>query len=382
MGKYKELNFSKGNILQYSSNISCEWKKEQTELEIYMGRDAHNIPYATCNVQTDYADFESIAFCVWAKCPDCKVILRYEPLKWYTEKENVFPLDYEHYDECLEWIAEEKERRKKEGKKLNDSIGSRIQHYMRFLYRVMKMKELYGEKFFVDENHSEEVEIFTKEFQKRITDKSFKMTKPTQKGGAKETKNVSENHLEKWFMYYSATPMMKEKCPELVNSKSGNMKLYDQFPCGLFAGSPSEKNRIFNRGAFDLWGMDKENHICLYELKEYKNAGHLGIISELFFYSCLISDLKKVAEFLSDEEKSKCEFRGFQEFLRANNKITAYFLVPRFHSFIKENLSEILREMNQRNDNVQYDAIVFDQDKIVGEDTEAFLKELRNLISD
>ncbi len=367
MRRYNEL-ILQDEKLQYSSRISCTWKVEAKELEIYLGRDAHNIPYATTNLQTDYSNFESIAFCVWAKYPECKIVLRYEPLKWYTREDKVFPLDYENYDACLEWIAEEKKKRD-----LNDSIRARMLHYMRFLYRVMKMKELYGKRFEVDTSNDSEVMLFTKEFSKGIKEKLFTITEPMRKGGVKGISKVSENHLEKWFAHCSATPVMEEKCPEFVRSCSGNIQLYDQFPCGLFVNSKSEKNRIFNSGAFDLWGLDTENNICLYELKEYRNA-HLGIISELFFYSCLMSDFKKIAP------DKGTEYRGFAKFIQANDKVRAYFLVPRFHAFVEKNLSGILQAMNGRGDDVQYDAIRFKQEDIVGDDVKAFIDEVNALV--
>ena len=131
-------------------------------------------------------------------------------------------------------------------------------------------------------------------------------------------------------------------------NKCDNIKLYDQFPCGLFYEDKNEQNRLFNRGAFDLWGVDNEGNICLFELKEEKNHS-LGIISELFFYSCLIKDFKS-------------------------------FLAPKLYSFIKDNLNAVLEKMNERNDGVIYDYIKFDQKKIVKPektDVEIFIKNLK-----
>ena len=57
-----------------------------------------------------------------------------------------------------------------------------------------------------------------------------------------------------------------------------------------------------------------------------------------------------------------------------SSRIKAYFLVPKFHSFIERNLDGILLAMNARKDNVTYDAIKFDQKKIEA-DLEKFLQE-------
>jgi len=362
MRKYQELDLGNENKLEYSSYVSCTWKMKYTELEIYLGKDTSSkIPYATTNLQTDYSNFESIAFCVWAKYPECKITLKYESIKWYENKQALFPLDYEKCEMLFENVPK------------MDSIRARMQHYMRFLYRVMKMQNLYGEHFRVDELNFEEIEVFTEEFEKRIINHQFVFTEPDGKSSISPSISLNENHLEKWFVYFSGTYAMEEKCPELILESSGNIKLYDQFPCGLFAGSEkNEKNRIFNKGAFDLWGVDKENNICLYELKKASNK-RLGIISELFFYSCLMSDFKKIAP-----EKGT-NLRGFSNFLQANNKIKAFFLIPEFHIFIEKNLAGVLAAMNARSDNVEYGVIRFNQEKIVGKDKEKFINKMKEL---
>ena len=197
------------------------------------------------------------------------------------------------------------------------------------------------------------------------------MTEPDRDSGVKRGDTISENHLEKWFVLHAGEDEFLKIIPEWEN-KCDNIALYDQFPCGLFYVNKENPNRLFNHGAFDLWGIDGEGNICLFELKEEKNHS-LGIISELFFYSCLIKDFKSIVKNSPMEKK----FRGFDKFCEAKGDIKAYFLAPKLYSFIEDNMSAVLEKMNERNDGVTYDYIGFNQDKVVGGNVEAFIEKLR-----
>jgi hypothetical protein len=61
-------------------------------------------------------------------------------------------------------------------------------------------------------------------------------------------------------------------------------KLYNQLPRGLFERSVCNDNRVFPTGFFDLWGVDQNNDLWLFELKGKDNQA-AGILSELFFYA-------------------------------------------------------------------------------------------------
>lgn len=385
----KYIIFPNGQKLRYSSRIECTPENVEDELTIYIGNDPWGVPYATTNMQNDYADFEGIVFAVWSILPKCNITLKYEQLKWYLTNGN-FPIDYSKVDEkVLEAVNkhnaetyinqmkndEEKGEKKERTLKIANNLKTQTQHYMRFLYRVMQMLTHYGEYFRIADVNKREVELFTRIYNKAFEERKLIMTEPAQTSNIKGVKHVTENHLEKWFMLYSNDKEKGRLIPDFVK-KCGNMKLYDQFPCGLFY--KNKRNRIFNKGAFDLWGIDAEGAICLFELKEKSNHS-LGIISELFFYSCLIKDLKVIA----CNSKKVSDFRGYDIFKGANGGIKAFFLTPRLYSFMeeKDNLENILNSMNKRNDGVVYDNIIFEQDKIVGFSEEKFIEELKNKIS-
>lgn len=348
--EYKYLIFTDTNEeLRYSSKIQCipnVLTGETKTLKIKIGSE-ENVPYATTNVQDNYAYFESIAFSVWSILPQCEVVLEFDELKWNEH----FPVNYNFYEKTIE---DELKQKKK-------TITSAIQHYMRFLYRVMNMKRQYNKLFHVDEGNKSAVEKFEKEFDKAIIEKKFRITSPQNKSNIKHTDKISENHLEKWFVMNSEKGIISKKIPDY--SRFGEMILFDQFPCGLFYEDKNEENRIFNKGAFDLWGITSNEEICLFELKKDGNCS-LGIISELFFYSCLMKDFKQITSGVSDKDILK--IRGFNSFLKAKDeKINAYFLVPRFHSFIENHLQGILIAMNSRNNkDIIYGYIKFNQNNL------------------
>lgn len=114
-----------------------------------------------------------------------------------------------------------------------------------------------------------------------------------------------------------------------------------------------------------IYGVNEEDkQLFLFELKDKKNKS-LGIISELFFYSCVINDLTRVKGKLEAKGKMKGKsYRGYHKFPSEEWEVCAYFLAPEFYSFMnkEEDLEKIIREMNQRGDNVHYGAIRFDRE--------------------
>ena len=379
--------------LQISSNLEFapQILSQDTKcFTLHMGCDKRwGLPYATRNLQTDSADFEAICFAIWSLLPDCRFELSYAPLSWGK----CFPPDYENCDSRLLPLREKNLRLKAEKKKPStDTPESRIRHYMRFLYRVMKMRKLYGDLFSVAKENRAEVDAFAVLYEKAMADGRLLMDIPKAKSDIKDgegrKKNgesvVSENHLEKWFVLHP-------DCTEIVDA-CGEVRLFDQLPCSLFCGDTladiSKKNQLLNTGYFDLWGKNA-SELHLFELKRLGND-KLGVISELFFYSCLMKDFMQIAprQFAANAvaNSEKPDARGFDDFVafaKENRFLRTHFLVPRVYSFFAEpEVREgLLRAMNRRADGVAYDFIVFDQNKLVGGESQAqiqdFLKKLK-----
>lgn len=326
--------------LPISSYIEYTYLSDNATLELY-------IKYPYENMQNNKADFEAITFAVWSVNPDIKIVLKYKHWEWGNQ---IPPI----YDK------KEMEREQKEEK-----TEGNIYHYMRFLYRAYKMKTLYGNFSIAPQNDSE-VGLFGDLFENAKTSNNLYMTTSDSESSVKNSEDeLTENNLEKWFVLKSHAVNGIHSEVQYLRKLTGVCELYDQFPCGLFydANTPSEEKRIFNTGYFDLWGTDENNDICLFELKKPGNKG-LGIISELFFYSCLAKDFKDIGK-----PNDKKKVRGYNVFLNANKKIKAYFLVPEFHSFIDGHIDSIINVMNKRTDGVEYGYIKFNYENISKDDS-------------
>jgi hypothetical protein len=118
---------------------------------------------------------------------------------------------------------------------------------------------------------------------------------------------------------------LKERLINITNAKF----IERQLPVGLFKGRVARGNEIFTRGksAIDLWGVNKENDLLIFELKAGNNA-RVGIISELFFYVCVMQELKN--------GRFKYEGSGSSSILEIakTRKIIAYLLAPKLHCLI------------------------------------------------
>ncbi len=234
---------------------------------------------------------------------------------------------------------------------------------MRFLYRVMRFRERYPQGFKLDSQNIDEIDKFERLYTKALNNGELWITKPTTKGNLKNNgesdNDVVENHLEKWFVIKSVKKQMPEELVEVF----GNNRLYDQLPCCMFLGEPKASARIFNAGYFDLWGINEDKELCIFELKKEGN-NKLGIISELFFYAMLMRDMKQAAK--DKYKRIRANHRGFKDFVTNDNGkvIHAYFLVPELHSSLKEVKDSFLNVLNENNDGVKFDLILFSQKNI------------------
>ena len=95
--EFKFIHFPNGKKLRYSACINCELSNASDKFTISIGSDRWGIPYATTNMQNDYADFEGIAFAVWSVLPECDITLQFDSLKWSLTDGN-FPIDYKEAD--------------------------------------------------------------------------------------------------------------------------------------------------------------------------------------------------------------------------------------------------------------------------------------------
>lgn len=151
-----------------------------------------------------------------------------------------------------------------------------------------------------------------------------------------------------------------------------NAKKYDaidhQLPVGLFDGKATSKTRFTpgRNSQIDIWGV-KGDVFSVFELKKPGNKP-LGIISELLFYTNVISDLLNHT-ILVDERKARRaienKYRGFDKFYeiyrggKSISQIHAVFLADELHPLItKEILDEINDSVRFRRLNITFEAAI------------------------
>lgn len=215
--------------------------------------------------------------------------------------------------------------------------------YNRFLYRVEKFEKLFGDWFSIPVAKKEEVGVFNKKIKTNHvnnlcdSDSSYNPVKGI------------EHIIEKDF---SRETMNQRFFLEKLRMQAKPIKLncvFDQLPNGLFEGSVAKRNRVFPTGYFDLWGIDDNDNLCIFELKKPQGNDKIGIISELFFYAWFAYEYYGVN---INKTKEKCA-RGYDRLVERSrrlqndeNPIKAYFLVKQFRSGLNEKIETILDLLN------------------------------------
>ena len=225
---------------------------------------------------------------------------------------------------------------------INNAINS-SGHYNRFLYRVYCFNELFDWFSMSNELSKKANEFYNQYF------KSNKLVYNIPANNEEKEPNHSEAKLE----IYLAN-----------NSKIAGQKLmldtnvfFHQLPVGTFYGKKSRNTRLFTGGksAIDLWGIEGDT-LDIIELK-VKNNKSLGVISELFFYVCLMRDfhIKKMANPYPVKWK---DFRGFNMLRNTKiNKIKGIILTEQIHPQL-ENVFGELKKCSRRDNTISFDKIV------------------------
>lgn len=212
--------------------------------------------------------------------------------------------------------------------------GSSRQHYNRFCYRVMRFKEAFPEWFGISNENQTEIEKFSKDFIEIRNNTYSKIPdKKSRHGGFGET------DLE----YAMANEFSG------IMTSIFNLNFIDrQFPVGL-----KQKNEQFFTGglsAIDLWGI-KDDVLSVIELKYIPKNGakniRVGIISELFLYSCVMRDIvkgvigKPSLPIINENEEY------FYNNANKYRKVNAYMLANEFHPLIEN--KKVLDLLNSNN---------------------------------
>ena len=359
----------KGKKLEYSSKIECTID-EKGECKLL-------IKETTANMQEDASDFEGIIIWIWSLDRSITVTLKYNSYDGKNDKNKA--------NHNIKWDkADLKQLCYISDKGIEYPEPARL-HHMRFLYRVMRFRERYPNGFELDPSNKDEIDKFEKLYKEALDKGELWITKPTTEAGIRgdgkglgnniEDTEVAENHLEKWFVIKSKN----KKLPEKIVKVFGNNRLYDQLPCSIFIGKKETSARIFNRGYFDLWGINDKGELCIFELKKAGN-NKLGIISELFYYAMIMRDMKRAAD--GKYKRITTNYRGFKSFVdnENSNVVNAYFLVPELYPSLEEVKDTFIQVLNENDDGVRFELITFSQKEIEDDiDFKKLSKELKQI---
>lgn len=200
--------------------------------------------------------------------------------------------------------------------------GSSEQHYNRFCYRVMRFKEAYKDWFSISGENKDEIAKFAKRFSE-IKNNAYSKEpehKPSHNG-------FGETDME-FAMANDFGTIMKSYF---------NLEFIDrQFPVGLKKAG----KQFFTGGlsAIDLWGT-KGDVLSVIELKYIPKSGSknikVGIISELFLYSCVMRDIAKGVIHEPSTPVVKETEKLFYKNANNYRKVSAYMLANEYHPLIE-----------------------------------------------
>jgi len=215
-------------------------------------------------------------------------------------------------------------------------------HYQRFLFRLKHFSQDFKSWFSIDK----ECQILLDDLKIKQTGK-YLLNIPCKRGAKVSPKPEAE--LEDRFVN-------KDLREALMNISNATF-LYRQLPVGVFESKVSKTSSIFTGGksAIDIWGINNSNELLVFELKA-ENNGKVGIISELYFYVCVLQMVRTKFfkhEHCLDEHKHLLEISG-------TRRIKAYFLSPSLHPLVDKKILYLLNEV--RPDEINYHYIHFDKE--------------------
>lgn len=216
-------------------------------------------------------------------------------------------------------------------------------HYNRFLYRAYCFNEIF-DWFDMSKELSKKVQEF---YNKYFKNNTLEYNIPA------NNEELEPKHPEAKLEIYLA------KHPDKTNEKLdlNTNGFYHQLPVGTFYGKKSRDTRLFTGGksAIDLWGIE-ENTLNIIELK-VKNNKSLGVLSELFFYVCLMRDfhIKKIAQ---PSPHEGTDLRGFNILKNAKiSRINGIILTEQVHPQLKDTFEE-LKKCSQKDNSISFDKII------------------------
>lgn len=187
-------------------------------------------------------------------------------------------------------------------------------HYNRFLYRVIRFRQLFGWFEIAEINNPESIE-----FESKLT--GLTINAPMSESPGTMNSISAEKRIE--HCSYNL---------DFIRERFDLLCVNHQLPVGV----RRDEERFFSgrASAIDIWGIDQQGKLNIFELK-HKNA-KVGIISELLFYSEIMYDL-----FVSGQIGKPGTYRKIRgaEYLYGNrsgkiDQIKSFFLFDRIHPLV------------------------------------------------
>lgn len=231
---------------------------------------------------------------------------------------------------------------------------SEQEHYNRFLYRVIQFSGMYSWFTISDPDMLHEIENFKKKMGEDLV-----INYPTSDKKSSKSETHYEDIIESLFV---------NKYSHLLFQKTGVDKINQQLPVGVFRKSIGTNNRLFTgqKSAIDLWGVnEKREALYIFELK-YDNKG-VGIISELFFYLCIMNEifLKQNSIIKYTDEAKGVTYRGLDQLYgKKFDCIKGYFLTDELHPLV--NNPAVIDLFNQglaKLGKIQVESLIYKWDK-------------------
>lgn len=224
-------------------------------------------------------------------------------------------------------------------------IKEGLGHYNRFLYRVICFDELF-DWFSISEELGERVQEFKNKYFSGI---KLIYNVPCDESKKSNKDKILESDMEEFFVTHK----------DITNKKLGiNAEEYfAQLPVGLFEEVKSKDSRIFTGGRsnLDFWALTDDT-LNIIELKAGLDNYGLGVLSELFFYTCIMRDrhINKLAE-----ESNRTDVRGFNKILNTKIKlIKAFILVEKKHKNLEISYEE-LKKVSEKDNKIKFaDSII------------------------
>lgn len=236
-----------------------------------------------------------------------------------------------------------------------DEPSDKNGHYRRFLYRLYKIMQYFGDIFTVEQSKRQCLDLFVKEY---YDSNNLVLNYPNSK--ATKASNIKSKNSEAY-----------------IEARFQEDKIFDHFldvadrqlPVGVFKGNISKEASMFTYGhsAIDLWGI-KDDALYIFELKKSTNK-KVGIISEALFYLWVMSDTIN-KKFKYEIIGSIPQYRNFNRLYSAIeeeriSKIKSVLLIEDLHPLIsKETLYLINSRLNRYNLEMSIQYYKYENDKI------------------